>query len=113
MLGALLISYRKYYANLICTRFVAIRFLEQAIYEQIVPLAISPPPDIVTRVVVLYDDVSEHDLGSWTSARERAKAGPDYWKAVAGFDERARDANLYRALEWRAIHTPVSATRGS
>ncbi|KZV74711.1 hypothetical protein PENSPDRAFT_164529 [Peniophora sp. CONT] len=96
-----------YYQQLVRSRFVAIRFLEQSIYQHIAPLGILPPPDVVTRVVLLYQNVHEHDLDAWTKARKRAQLGPSYWTAVAGYDKRAEDVNLYRALEWRAINIPA------
>ena len=91
-------------------RYVAIRFVEQAVYEQIAPLSISPSPDVLTRVVMLYQGVSEANVAAWGGARERAQLGPAHWKNVIEFDERAEDQSLYRALEWQVIHVPASAT---
>lgn len=101
---------RKYLERLVGSNYVAIRFLEQATYEQLAPLAVSPPPDIVTRVVMLFQNVSHADVAAWAGARERAQSGPSYWKDVIGFDERATDASLYRAVEWRAVETPAAHT---
>ena len=98
-----------YYWRLVQTSpYVAIRFIEQTVYEQVAPLAISPSPDVVTRVVMLFQNLNEADVAAWGRARERAQLGPVYWKDVVGLDERALDGSLYRALEWRAIGMPVA-----
>ena len=98
-----------YYWRLVETGpYVAIRFIEQTVYEQVAPLAISPSPDVITRVVMLFQNLNEADVAAWGRARERAQLGPVYWKDVVGLDERALDGSLYRALEWRAIEMPVA-----
>ncbi|KZV74733.1 hypothetical protein PENSPDRAFT_749084 [Peniophora sp. CONT] len=100
-----------YYQRMITSgRYVAIRFVEQAVYEQVAPLAISPSPSVVTRVVMLFQGLNETEVAAWGRARERAQLGPRYWKDVIGFDERATDASLYRALEWRAMEIPAANT---
>lgn len=68
----------------------------------------SPPPEVVTRVVMLFQGLSEADVSAWGGARERSQLGSSYWKDVIGFDERATDASLYRALEWRAMEIPAA-----
>ncbi|KZV74710.1 hypothetical protein PENSPDRAFT_681672 [Peniophora sp. CONT] len=97
----------KYFPELIQSKYVAIRFLEQETYEQLAPLSVSPPPDVITRVVMLYQNLREDEVeGAWAGARERAQVNPSYWKEVIGFDERSRDTSLYRALEWRLVEIP-------
>ncbi|VDB93368.1 unnamed protein product [Peniophora sp. CBMAI 1063] len=89
--------------NLIRTRYIAIRFLDQGLYEELVPLALSPPPDVITRIVMVFQRLDEADVAAWPNARERKELGPEYWKEVTGVDERALDILLYRALEWRVV----------
>lgn len=56
---------------------------------------------------MLYQNLREDEVeGAWAGARERAQVDPRYWKDVIGFDERARDTSLYRALEWRLVKIP-------
>ncbi|VDC02033.1 unnamed protein product [Peniophora sp. CBMAI 1063] len=98
----------RYSERLTKSNYVAIRFLDQATYEQLVPLSVSPPPDVVTRIVLLFQNLSQADVAAWPQAQARAQTGPNYWKEVIGFDERATDASLYRALEWRAIEIPAA-----
>lgn len=77
------------------------RFVPQAAYERAAPLDIVPAPDIVTRVFMLYKGVEENALLDWSSARARAADDVAWWKDVVGVNvDRARDARLFRVLEW-------------
>ena len=96
----------KYFTKLIGSKYTAIRLLEQTTYEQLVPLAISPPPDVITRVVILLRSLTEDEAATWTEARQRKELGSGYWRDIIGFDERALDGSLYRALEWRVVEIP-------
>ncbi|KAG8907742.1 hypothetical protein FRC01_007587, partial [Tulasnella sp. 417] len=82
-------------------KFVALRFIPQIDYEASAPLEISPLPDIVTRVYMLFQGIAEGELGGWQEAQRRSSEGVDIWKAVVGVDEtRQHDESLFRVLEW-------------
>ena len=79
---------------------VALRFVPQAEYEQAARLIITPTPDIVTRVFMVFRGV-EDDIREWTYAIERAEVDVTFWRDVVGVDaQAAQDASLFRMLEW-------------
>jgi hypothetical protein len=85
--------------------YVALRFLSQASYEQAARMRISPVPDVVTRVFMLFRGVAPSDMGLWEQAATRATAvedgGAALWARVVGVDSvRASDPALFRVLEW-------------
>jgi hypothetical protein len=86
--------------------YVALRFLAQESYERAAPMRVSPTPDIVTRVFMLFRGVAAADVELWQSASALAPtvAAPDgatSWTHVVGVDaERASDRTLFRVLEW-------------
>ncbi|EUC55128.1 ubiquitin family protein, putative [Rhizoctonia solani AG-3 Rhs1AP] len=76
---------------------IAIRFLPQDQYEESAPLCITPAPEITTRVFMLFMGVEESELGAW----EAAKVPAEEWSRIVGVDKvKAKDVNLFRALEW-------------
>ncbi|KAI9453251.1 hypothetical protein BJY52DRAFT_1289875 [Lactarius psammicola] len=83
--------------------YVALRFVAQDAYERAAPMHITPAPDVVTRVFMLFRGVPAGDLGLWETASARA-AGSDgarLWADVVGVDAaRAADSGLFRVLEW-------------
>lgn len=80
---------------------VALRFLPQPVYEQAAPLKISPVPDVITRIFMLFIGVDKELLSQWPQAQERACHSVDFWKDVAGVDcTRSLDESLFRVLEW-------------
>jgi hypothetical protein len=84
-------------------KYVALRFLAQASYEQVAQMRVSPTPDVVTRVFMLFRGVAADDLGLWEQAATRATAedGATFWARVVGVDlARASDRGLFRVLEW-------------
>ncbi|KAH9073483.1 hypothetical protein EDB83DRAFT_2219533 [Lactarius deliciosus] len=82
--------------------YVALRFVAQDAYEQAAPMRITPAPDVVTRVFMLFRGVPVGDLGLWEAASARAHAdGARLWADVVGVDAvRAADSGLFRVLEW-------------
>lgn len=82
--------------------YIALRFVRQASYERAAPLNISPQPDVVTRVFMLFRGVREDKLSlDWPHAQARAEDDVAWWKGVVGVDlERASDPSLFRVLEW-------------
>ena len=85
--------------------YIALRFVPQDAYERAAALRITPTPDVVTRVFMLFRRVAVGDLGLWEAANARtASTGADgarFWADVVGVDaERAVDSGLFRVLEW-------------
>jgi hypothetical protein len=58
--------------DLLKHQYVALRFLAQASYEKAAQMRVSPAPDVVTRVFMLFRGVEPGDLGLWTQAAARA-----------------------------------------
>ncbi|KAI0262264.1 hypothetical protein BGY98DRAFT_1050617 [Russula aff. rugulosa BPL654] len=61
-------------------------------------MRISPPPDIITRVFMLFCGVRPDDVGLWVPAAARAAAddGATFWSNVVGVDAvRASDRTLF------------------
>jgi len=89
--------------DLLKHEYVALRFLTQASYEQAAQMHVSPAPDVVTRVFMLFRGVAADDLRHWEQAATRATAedGATFWVNVVGVDlVRASDRGLFRVLEW-------------
>jgi ubiquitin C len=65
-------------------------------------MRVSPAPDVVTRVFMLFRGVSADDLGLWRQAATRAEdGGATFWTRIVGVDAaRASDPGLFRVLEW-------------
>jgi hypothetical protein len=82
---------------------IALRFVTQESYDKAVEMHITPAPDIVTRVFMLFHRVETSDLSRWEPARARAaeEDGATFWADVVGVDaEFAADRRLFRVLEW-------------
>ncbi|EJD34994.1 ubiquitin-domain-containing protein [Auricularia subglabra TFB-10046 SS5] len=78
-------------------KHLALRFLPQADYEATAKLRITPTPDVVTRVFMLFRGISEEDLPRWQPLASKVIA----WPEVIGVDAtRAKDDRLFRVLEW-------------
>ncbi|KAF8264819.1 hypothetical protein EI94DRAFT_1737589 [Lactarius quietus] len=82
--------------------YVALRFVAQDAYENAARLRITPAPDVVTRVFMLFRGVAVGDLGLWEAASVRANAADgSFWADVVGVNaRRAADSTLFRVLEW-------------
>ena len=66
-------------------------------------MRVSPAPDVVTRVFMLFRGVRTDDVALWEPATARANAedGATFWSDVVGVDAvRASDRSLFRVLEW-------------
>ncbi|KAI0319902.1 hypothetical protein OF83DRAFT_1239957 [Amylostereum chailletii] len=82
-------------------KHIALRFLSQASYEAAAPMTVTPAPDVVTRVFMLFKGVDERDVGTWAEAGARATHDVAFWKKAVGVDaEHAEDRSLFRVLEW-------------
>ncbi|KAH7102912.1 ubiquitin-domain-containing protein [Auriculariales sp. MPI-PUGE-AT-0066] len=79
-----------------CHKHVALRFLPQGAYEGAAPLSVSPSPDVVTRVFMIFRGILDSEISQWTRWSD-----PEAWKDVVGVDTaRAADPKLFRVLEW-------------
>ncbi len=81
--------------------YVALRFLPQAVYERAAQLEVTPAPDVVTRVFMLFRGVAAEDVDEWLAARERV--GRVDWVEVVGVAPSALDLTRFRVLEWGAM----------
>jgi hypothetical protein len=80
-----------------------LRFIAQSSYEKAARMRVSPTPDVVTRVFMLFRGVRSDDVVLWAAAAARAAAedGTTFWSNVVGVDAvRASDRSLFRVLEW-------------
>ncbi|KIK33074.1 hypothetical protein CY34DRAFT_18617 [Suillus luteus UH-Slu-Lm8-n1] len=81
--------------------YIALRFIPQAAYERAASLSISPKPDVVTRVSMLFKGIPKEHLANWTNAQMQAERDVGWWVDVVGVDPvRAGDVTLFRVLEW-------------
>jgi len=80
---------------------IAFRFIPQEAYEKAAPLDISPKPDIITRIFMIFQGVDESDLGCWSAARSKASEDVSFWVDTVGVDVgRTLDSQLFRVIEW-------------
>ncbi|KAG2128678.1 uncharacterized protein EDB93DRAFT_1214362 [Suillus bovinus] len=88
--------------------YIALRFVPQLAYERAASLSISPQPDIVTRVFMLFRGISKENLADWPNAQMQAEKDVARWADVVGVDlERANDTALFRVLEWGGMEVRV------
>ncbi|KAG1799966.1 hypothetical protein EV424DRAFT_439089 [Suillus variegatus] len=88
--------------------YVALRFVPQAAFEPAASLHISPQPDVVTRVFMLFKGIRKEDLANWTNARIQAEKDVAWWVDVVGVDPaRTGDVTLFRALEWGGMEVLI------
>jgi hypothetical protein len=69
-------------------------------------MRVSPVPDIITRVFMLFRGVRLDNVGVWASvvARATVEDGAAFWMKVVCVDAvRASDHTLFRVLEWGGI----------
>ncbi|KAG2037000.1 hypothetical protein BDR03DRAFT_920623 [Suillus americanus] len=88
--------------------YIALRFLPQAAYERVASLSISPQPDVVTRVFMLFRGIAEEHLAKWANAQMQAEEDVAWWVDVVGVDPAsAGDAALFRVLEWGGMEVQI------
>ncbi|KAG1851689.1 hypothetical protein F4604DRAFT_1959187 [Suillus subluteus] len=81
--------------------YIALRFVPQSAYERAASLNISPQPDMVTRVFMLFRGIPKEHLANWANAQMQAEKDVAWWVDVVGVDlARAGDMALFRVLEW-------------
>ncbi|KAG2362208.1 hypothetical protein BDR07DRAFT_1376716 [Suillus spraguei] len=54
-------------------KYIALRFVPQSVYERAASLTISPQPDVVTRVFMLFRGASEEHLANWVQRPNASK----------------------------------------
>ncbi|KAI0088381.1 hypothetical protein BDY19DRAFT_994282 [Irpex rosettiformis] len=87
--------------SLLKHKYVALKFLSHKSYESAAPMTVSPIPDVVTRVFMLFRGIEENNLVDWEDAHARATADVSFWTEVVGVSvDKASDVGLYRVLEW-------------
>ncbi|CAE6417632.1 unnamed protein product, partial [Rhizoctonia solani] len=92
--------------------FIALRFLTQNEYERAAPLDVSPAPQVVTRVFMLFRGVQESQIELWNDAAEMASRDVTVWRDIVGVDiSQVRDKSLFRVLEWGVVKRPSSLDR--
>jgi hypothetical protein len=86
-------------------KVIGFRFLPQADYEQAARLDVTPVPEVVTRVFLLFGGVdSTNEM--WSEACSRAKSVD--WKKVVGVRDEAMDSSKFRVLEWGGMEVTCS-----
>jgi hypothetical protein len=98
---------RRYWLpSLLKHEYVALRFIAQSSYEKAARMRVSPTPDVVTRIFMLFRGVRPDDVELWAPAAARAAAedSATFWSNVVGVDAvRASDLTLFRVLEWGGL----------
>ncbi|KAH9060143.1 hypothetical protein EDB87DRAFT_1728898 [Lactarius vividus] len=82
--------------------YIALRFIAQEPYKKAAAMRITPAPDIVTRVFMLFRRVAAGDLALSEPARARTAEGDGatFWVDEVGVDAaRAADSGWFRVLE--------------
>ncbi|KAG2113764.1 uncharacterized protein F5147DRAFT_679691 [Suillus discolor] len=68
-----------------------------AAYERAASLIVSPQPDVVTRVCMLFKGTCKEHLANWPYAQMQAENDVAWWVDVVGVDPtRAGDVTLFR-----------------
>ena len=71
-------------------------------------MRVTPTPDVVTRVFMLFRGVKGDELADWNTAVERASKDPAFWRDIAGINlDAALDGSLFRVLEWGGMEVTV------
>ncbi|CCO34296.1 Polyubiquitin 9 [Rhizoctonia solani AG-1 IB] len=87
--------------NLSKHKYIALKFLPQGEYEKAAPLNITPAPEVMTRVFMLFRGVEESQVEFWSDAVEMACKDSTIWRDIVGIEiEKVLDKSLFRVLEW-------------
>ncbi|KAG1852767.1 hypothetical protein DFJ58DRAFT_703778 [Suillus subalutaceus] len=88
--------------------YIALRFVPQPAYERTASLSISPQPDVVTRIFMLFRGICKEHLTDWSNAQIQAEKDVGWWADVVGVDlSRASDMALFRVLEWGGMEVLI------
>jgi len=81
--------------------FIAFTFLPQSAYDAAARLEVTPIPDAVVRVFMLFKGLSKAQAEQWRSKQRSESLEPWRWVDIVGIDtEKARDQARFRVLEW-------------
>lgn len=80
-------------------KHIALCFLNQESFSAAAPLNITPTPDVVIRVFMLFQGVQTENLHFWES---RMQIEDVNWKHVLNVSspELMHDKDIFRVLEW-------------
>ncbi|KDQ56412.1 hypothetical protein JAAARDRAFT_195056 [Jaapia argillacea MUCL 33604] len=85
-------------------RHIILRFLPQQSYSAMAPLRITPEPDVVRRVFMLFrgEDDENVEEGRWQQSVTRGREESRFWKEVVDTEEKVMDngENPFTVLEW-------------
>jgi hypothetical protein len=90
-------------------RRIAFRFLQKADYERAAMLDVTPRPDVVTRVFLLFGGVAPDAGAEWAAAAH--KASDVDWKNIVGVTDAAFDEKKFRVLEWGGMEVHLEILR--
>ncbi|KIY63108.1 hypothetical protein CYLTODRAFT_494168 [Cylindrobasidium torrendii FP15055 ss-10] len=78
---------------------ILLTFVSMDAYEKAAPLDVSPAPDVVTRVFMVFKRLCSEELDLWEESRTTPV---EEWRNVIGVPtkELQDDARLFRVLEW-------------
>lgn len=82
--------------------YIALRFVPQDSYAQAARMDVSPSPDVVVRIFMIFQGVLPDDIDAWPNARMRVQEDVKRWREVVGLpqEDRLQDKSLLRVLEW-------------
>ncbi|KAF8309817.1 hypothetical protein DL93DRAFT_2062600 [Clavulina sp. PMI_390] len=87
-------------------KFIALRFVSQASYERAAQLDVTPKPDVVERIFMLFQGLTREAASApeWLTATERAEEDVRLWRDIVGLQGEPgtlmKDESLFRVLEW-------------
>lgn len=77
--------------------------MPQEEYEKAAQLDITPSPDVVLRIFMIFKGINKSASGSdeWKVSVEKAEEHPDFWRDIVGLgDPSMSDTSKFRVLEW-------------
>ncbi|TCD66900.1 hypothetical protein EIP91_000739 [Steccherinum ochraceum] len=98
-------SFLRYFLpSFIGNEYIAIRFLSETLYSQVMNLDITPVPDVLVRIFMIFKGISSDEIGAWPRAQARVRDPAIRWRRVVGLPEldQLQDRNSFRILEWGA-----------
>ncbi|KAJ7050426.1 ubiquitin-domain-containing protein [Mycena amicta] len=89
-------------------KHILLSFVPQSSYECSAPLTVTPTPDVVTRVFMIFRGLDEEERTSkfWEGKDERAVK---MWREVVGVPASGlqTDVSLFRVLEWGGMEVKI------
>ncbi|KAJ7057239.1 ubiquitin-domain-containing protein [Mycena amicta] len=80
-------------------KHILLSFVPQSSYECSAPLTVTPAPDVVTRVFMIFRGLDEEERKFWEAKDRRPRT---MWRDIVGVPEKGlqTDKSLFRVLEW-------------